>query len=134
MTAQAVSEERAAEASGARLALYHEVLSRIRDAWTASDYDQIWTVRDDLTRWAPWVISLPVWELASDTVRTTQEDSDESITARKAFNKRLDLGIQSLATLLEGGDERGLPNDLLGDISADVEQYTKRLSASALAV
>lgn len=132
MTAQAVSDERAAEASGARLALYSEVLSRIREAWVAGDYEAVWAIRDDLTRWAPWVISLPVWQVASETLRALQDDTQSG--ASDQFTERLERGIRALSTVLEGGDERRMASDLLGDISADVEQYAKRLSAQALAV
>ena len=113
MTAQGVFAERAAQASAARLTLYAQLTETIEEALHASDYDRVRVIRDELTQWAPWAISLPVWSRLYEALSTSEE--------RAQFEGTLEATRRALRDVLEKRDAV-VPAALFGDVSEDVER------------
>lgn len=119
MTAEAVLAERSARTSAAKLKLYVAWAERLAELLRnpGSHYDDIKTVRSELTRWAPWAIKMPIWDtLHGDLDPKKRADALQQLTnARDALE----------ATLR--GDNVPLPTDVFGnDIIQDAKSVRVR--------
>ena len=116
MTAEAVLAQRSAQASQAKLELFANWADRLTAMLEqpGSSYNDVKNLRNELTRWAPWAISLPIWatlhgELTPDN--------------KKSALERLAKTRDALRSVLQG-EPGAVPSDVFGDLDSEVESIS----------
>lgn len=116
--------------SRSRVLVYIKLLEQLRDALNplatdGSPYDYIRAVRDEVTHWAPWTISLPIWERIYSALSPEQQQERPASKADPVESIRAQ--VEHLREVLqEAISRRGpapeLDRDLLGALSTDVDR------------
>lgn len=119
MTTSLATEERAIEESGARLAVYRLVLERVAEAIRTNREDAFKTVRDNVTRWAPSTVSLPIWEILYDGLRDEEK--------RASLNEKIIESIAAINDILHQR-RRELSAELLGNVAHDINVFLSKAS------
>ncbi len=96
--------------SEARLRLYEQIATRLKDEIGVNGYLGLRSVRDDFTSWAPWTITLPMWISAHNALNHNDEE----------FKQLLSATILALRKVLNR-EEAAVPDQLFGDLSEDVD-------------
>jgi len=116
MAESSVSSDRAAQASKARLELFAQIAQSIETLGEAFTYEGVRATRDRVASWAPWTITLPVWDSAYEALATAVNQDE--------FRGTLEATINALRRVL--ADREGeVPATLFGDVSHEVDQLRK---------
>lgn len=117
MKAEAVTAERAAQVSQAKLMLFVQLAGDLEHLLgpQAAHYEEVRSLRDSFTSWAPWTIELPVWSELHEALTNGNGSGRAGVLADLVQTK------DALKSVLSGA-EAFVPPKLFGNIAEEVRR------------